>query len=1054
MSASSVFIRRPIATSLLTLGILLLGAIAYVLLPVAPLPEVDSPTISVSAGLPGASAETMAATVATPLERALGSIAGITEMTSSSSQGSSRVTLQFDLSRNIDAAARNVQAAINAARAMLPSGMPGNPSYRKVNPSDPPIMILALTSDTVPVKQLFDVASTVLAQRIAQVRGVGDVGLSGASLPAVRIAIDPNKLSAQGLSLDQVRTAVVASNANRPKGMIEESGVEGGRQWQLGANDQARSAAEYAPLVLKVRDGAVLRLQDVADVSDAMQDVRAYGLADGQRAIVMRIQKAPNANVIETVDGVRALLPQMRSALPAGAQMDVMLDRTQTIRASLHEVQLTLAISIGLVILVVLAFLRSARATLIPAVVVPVSLAGTCAAMYLLGYSLDNLSMMALTVATGFVVDDAIVVMENISRHLERGKTPLQAALDGAREIWFTVISISLSLIAAFIPILYMGGYVGRLFREFAVVLSVAILVSMVVSLSTTPMMAARLLRAKVHGQIQGQIKAAPGRLARWWLARQAAVQRGYRRSLRWSLRHQGVVLAVLAGVIALNVHLYQIIPKGFFPQQDGGRLIGNINADQGSSFQAMKVKLDAYMELLMQDPAVAHVVASTGGGQTNGAMVFIALKPLAERKISAEDVITRMRPTLAKVPGASLFLRTGQDIRIGGRQSDSEYQFTLQADELKELATWEPRIRRGMMELPELTDVSGDRQDRGPQTTLVIDRDALARQGISMRDMSTALNNAFGQRQVGVIYNPQNQYRVVMELTPEYLQSADALQNLFLTARDGKQVPLASLARVEPTLAPLSVAHDKGTPATTLSFNLAPEVSLSQATAAIDNLVAELGVPVSVRGVYSGTVNAFQAALANQPWLVLAAMITIYILLGVLYESLVHPVTILSTLPSAGVGALLALLLLKFEFSIIAMIGVVLLIGIVKKNAIMMIDFAIARQKRAAAQPGASSQHGSAAAAIYRAANIRLRPILMTTFAALFGALPLAIGMGMGSELRQPLGIAVVGGLLLSQLLTLYTTPVVFVCMDRLRRAVIGAKRRPHFPHALPTPS
>jgi len=890
----------------------------------------------------------------------------------------------------------------------------------------------------VPVKQLFDIASTVLAQRLSQVRGVGDVGLAGASLPAVRIAVDPNKLSAQGLSLEQLRQAVVAHNGNRPKGILEDAESQGAKQWQLAANDQANQAAEYAPLILKVREGAVVRLSDVAQVSDASQDVRAYGLADGQRAIILRIQKAPNANVLEAVDGVHALLPEMRAGLPAGARLELMMDRSLTIRASLHEVQITLLISIALVIVVVYAFLRRLRATLIPALVVPASLAGTLAVMYLLGYTLDNLSLMALTVATGFVVDDAIVVMENISRHLERGKTPLQAALDGAREIWFTVVAISLSLIAAFIPILYMGGFVGRLFREFAVVLSVAILVSMLVSLSATPMMAARLMQAQSH-------KPAAPSLGQRLLRR---LQRGYRRSLHWTLRHQPLALLALAGVIGLNVYLYQIIPKGFFPQQDVGRLIGGINADQGSSFQAMQGKMDAYMDLLRADPAVAHVTLSTGGGQTNSAQVFVALKPLAERKQTVDEILDRLRPKLAKVPGASLYLRAGADIRIGGRQSDSEYQFTLQADELSELATWEPRIRRGMSELKEITDVSGDRQDQGPQTTLTISRDALALHGISMRDISTALNNAFGQRQISVIYNPQNQYRVVMELAPEYLQNAEVLQNLFLTASNGSQVPLASLARVTPTLAPLSVAHDKGTPATTLSFNLATGVSLSQATAAIDRVVAELGVPVAVRGVYSGTVNAFQASLANQPWLVLAAVITIYILLGILYESLLHPITILSTLPSAGVGALLALLGLKMEFSLIAMIGVVLLIGIVKKNAIMMIDFAIAQQKRAALQ----GRSLPACAAIYRAARLRLRPILMTTLAALFGALPLAIGMGVGSELRQPLGVAVVGGLLLSQLLTLYTTPVVYVCMDRLRlRLARRLPGQPAHPRALP---
>ncbi|RTL42170.1 MAG: multidrug transporter subunit MdtC [Burkholderiales bacterium] len=1031
MNVSAPFIRRPVATSLLTIGLLLLGALAYLLLPVAPLPEVDSPTISVSANLPGASAETMAATVATPLERALGSIAGITEMTSSSQQGSTRVTLQFDLSRSIDTAARQVQAALNAARPLLPSGLPSNPTYRKVNPSDPPMMILALRSDRVPVRQLFDRASTVMAQRIAQVRGVGDVTVSGGSLPAVRVSVDPNKLAAQGLSLEQVRQAVVANNANRPKGAFEDAS---GRQWQVTANDQADTAAHYAPLVLKAREGSVLRLQDVADVSDAMQDVRAYGLADGEQAVIIRVQKAPAANIIQTVDGVMALLPQMRASLPPGARLDVVMERTQTIRASLRDVQITLVVSVLLVIVVVYAFLRRLRATLVPAIVVPASLAGTVAVMYLLGFSLDNLSLMALTVAAGFLVDDAIVVMENINRHLERGKTALQAALDGSREIGFTVLSISLALLAAFIPILYMGGYVGRLFREFAVVLAVAILVSMVVSLTATPMLAARLMQA--------QARETAGRGRRW--ARGAL--RAYRRSLRWTLRHQPVALAALAGVVSLNAWLYTTLPKGFFPQQDVGRLIGGINADQGSSFQAIKAKMEAYMEILRTDPAVAHVTMATGGGQS-GSQVFLALKPRSERgdDPSPENVTDRLRPRLAKIPGASLFLRTGSDIRVGGRQSDAEYQFTLQSDDLRELSVWEPRIRRAMSELKEITDVSGDRQDRGPQTSLVVDRDALARHGLTMRDVSTTLGNAFGQRQVSVIYNPQNQYRVVLELRPEYLQSAEALQNLFLTARGGAQVPLASLARIEPTLAPLAVAHDKGTPATTLSFNLTTGVSLSQATDAIDAAVARLGVPVSVRGVYSGTANAFKDLAANQSLLLLAAVVTIYILLGVLYESLLHPLTILSTLPSAALGALLALWALDKEFSLIALVGVVLLIGIVMKNAIMMIDFALARQQRAAER----GRQLAASAAIYRAASLRLRPILMTTLAAFFGALPLVAGMGTGSEIRQPLGITVAGGLVLSQVLTLYTTPVVFLALDRLRRLWPGQRARPA---ALPT--
>jgi multidrug efflux pump len=1033
MNVSALFIHRPVATGLLTAGLALVGAIAYALLPIAPLPQVDSPTLSVTANLPGASAETMAATVATPLERALGAIAGVNEITSSSSLGSSRVTLQFDLDRDINAAARNVQAAINAARTMLPTGLPSNPSYRKVNPADPPIMILALTSDTLPVARLFDAASTVLAQQLAQVPGIGDVGVAGSSLPAVRVALDPNKLSASGLSSDQVRQALVASNASRPNGVIED----GARQWQLGANDQARTAAEYRPLVLKARDGAVVRLQDVASVTDSMQDVRAYGLFNGRPAIVMELRKAPGASVIEAVDRVRALLPQLRATLPAGARLEVSMDRTLTIRASLQDVQLTLGLSLALVVAVVYAFLRDVRATLIPAVAVPASLAGTLGVMYLLGYSIDNLSLMALTVATGFVVDDAIVVLENIARHLERGKTPLQAALDGAREIWFTVLAISLSLVAAFIPILYMGGIVGRLFREFAVVLSVAVIVSMGVSLTTTPMMAARLLSPHTGSRRAGVRRdGSQGRVLGRALD---AVQRGYRRSLRWTLRHQPLVLLALAGVVVLNVQLYRVIDKGFFPQQDTGRLIGNVNADQGSSFQSMQGKLDAFMAIVMSDPAVEHVTATTGsggggpgGGRRNSAQLFVSLKPMGVRQASSDQVIARLRPRLSQVPGADLFLNAGQDIRVGGRAANAEYQFTLQSDDLPELTTWEPRIRRGMQALSVIEDVSGDRQDRGPQTSLVIDRDALARLGLTMRDVDSALNNAFGQRQVSVIYNPMNQYRVVMELAPAYLQSAGALKNLTLTAAAGQQVPLLSVARIEDTLAPLSVNHDKGTPATTLSFNLAPGHSLGEATEAIDNLIAELGVPVAVRGAYGGTANAFQASLKNQPWLLLAAVLTIYIVLGVLYESLIHPVTILSTLPSAGVGALLALMAFRFEFSVIAMIGVVLLIGIVKKNAIMMIDFAIARQRRAE-----RAGHGSSAAvAIYRAAHLRLRPILMTTLAALFGALPLAFGLGVGAELRQPLGIAIVGGLVLSQLLTLYSTPVVFVCMDRLRRA------------------
>ena len=1037
MNISAPFITRPVATTLLTIGVALVGILAFFLLPIAPLPQIDYPTISVSASLPGASAETMAATVATPLERALGSIAGVNEITSNSSLGSTRVTLQFNLDRDIDGAARNVQAAINAARALLPTGLPSNPTYRKVNPSDPPIMILSLTSSTLSTAQMYDAASTVLAQRLAQIDGVGDVSIGGGSLPAVRVDLSPSQLVANGISLDQVRMALVNTNANRPKGTVED----GQRQWQIGANDQSRTAAEYAPIILSYRNGAAVRLKDVAAVSDSVQDVRAYGLANGKPAILLLLSKAPSANIIEAVDRVNALLPQLRSSIPAGIDLGVVMDRTRTIRASLHEVEKTLAISIGLVVVVVYAFLRHARAVLIPSVAVPVSLAGTLGVMYLLGYSLDNLSLMALTVATGFVVDDAIVVLENITRHMERGKTALQAALDGAREIGFTVLSISLSLIAAFIPILFMGGIVGRLFREFAVVLSVAILISMVVSLTTTPMMAAALLRP------QRVIRQAPGRMARRLAAFQASVQRGYRRSLGWTLRHQPLALLALIGVIGLNVHLYRVIDKGFFPTQDTGRIIANVQADQGSSFQSMKTKLDSFMDIVRKDPAVDSVTGFTGGGQRNSANMFIALKPLSQRDATAEQVIERLRPQVTKVPGANLFMRSAQDIRIGGRQSNSEFQYTLQADELQDLRTWEPKIRQALSKLPQLEDISSDQEDRGQQTSLVIDRDAATRLGVTMRNIDNTLNNAFGQRQVGVIFNPLNQYRVVMGLAPDYLQSPDALKSFYITSDSGEQVPLSAVARVEPTLAPLSVSHDKGTPASTISFNLPAGGSLSQATDAVNNAVAELGVPVSVRGTFEGTANAFQASLKSQPLLILAAVITIYLVLGILYESLIHPITILSTLPSAGVGALLALMLFKTEFSIIALIGVVLLIGIVKKNAIMMIDFALAQQKRARAR----GSEISAAQAIHQAAQLRLRPILMTTLAALFGAIPLALGTGDGAELRQPLGIAIVGGLVLSQLLTLYTTPVVFVCMDRLSRR--RQKRDLMLvPHALPS--
>ncbi len=1014
MNLSAPFIARPVATTLITLGVALAGVLAFGLLPIAPLPQVDIPTISVSAGLPGASPDTMAATVATPLERALGSIAGVTEITSRSSLGSTNITMQFELNRDIDGAARDVQAAINAARTLLPTGMPSNPTYRKVNPAAAPIMILTLTSSTLTRGQMYDAASTVLAQRLSQVEGVGQVTIGGGALPAVRVELNPDKLAAMGVALDNVRLAITATTGNRPKGAVEE----GGRYWQIGANDQARNAAEYAGVILGYRNGAAVRLRDVAEVTDSVQDVRNYGIANGKPAIALFLLKEPGANIIETVQRVREILPRLQASIPQAIDLNILSDRTPTIRASLLAVENALGVAIGLVILVVLLFLRNWRAALLPAVAVPVSLAGTLGVMYLCGYSLDNLSAMALTVATGFVVDDAIVVLENISRYIEQGLSPREAALKGAREIGFTVLSISLSLVAVFIPLLAMGGVVGRLFREFSVVLAAAILVSMLVSLTTTPMMAAMLLQPR-------SVKRVPGRLARSmsWVGQ--TTMRAYRRSLVWTLRHQPLALLSLLAVVALNVYLYTTIPKTFFPQQDTGVIVGGVQADQGSSFQMMQQRLDRFMVIVSADPAVANISGSTGGGQRNSANFYITLKPLAERKVSADAVVARLRGKLAHEAGANLFLVPVQDIRVGGRQSNAQYQYTLQADDLDTLRSWEPRVRNALSQLPELADVSTDQQDTGLQTSLMVDRDAAARLGVSMNTIDTTLNDAFGQRQVSVIYNPLNQYRVVMEFAPEYLQGPQTLKGLYVNSSSGAQVPLASIARVETTNTPLAVNHQSGAPASTISFNLPLGVSLSQATVAIDNAMAELGVPVSLRGSFAGTANAFQKSLASQPLLIGAAIVTIYLVLGILYESLIHPVTILSTLPSAGVGALLALMLFKSEFSIIALIGVILLIGIVKKNAIMMIDFAIARQRLG---------HASAGAAILRAACQRLRPILMTTFAAIFGAVPLALGTGDGAEMRQPLGIAIVGGLILSQLLTLYTTPVVFVLMDKLR--------------------
>jgi multidrug efflux pump len=1042
MSISAPFIKRPIGTSLLAAALLLSGILAFNFLPVASLPRVDFPVIGVGAGLPGADPQTMASAVATPLERQFGRISGVNQMTSTSQLGSTSIVLQFDLNRNIDAAGRDVQAAINAARSQLPANLPSNPSYRKANPADAPILILALTSDTMTVPQMYDAADSILAQKLAQVAGVGQVFVGGAAQPAVRAELNPTLLNKLGVGLDTVRNALNAANANRAKGQVSDAT----NSWSLSANDQLFTADQYRSLIVAYSHGAPVRLGDVGEVEDSVSDTRNIGLANGKPSVLIIVFRQPGANIIDTVDRVRGMMPFLQSSISPAIDLTIAMDRTVTVRASVKDIEFTLILSIILVILVVFAFLRTVRATIIPSIAVPLSLVGTFGVMYLLGYSLDNLSLMALAISTGFVVDDAIVVLENITRYVEQGMGALEAAFKGASEIGFTVLSMSTSLVAVFIPLLMMGGIVGRLFREFAVTLSVAIAVSLLVSLTTTPTMCAKFLKPA-----QSERHNFFYRTSEWTFDKILAT---YRHALRWVLAHQPVTLVVTVLVACLSVYLYIIVPKGFFPQQDTGRIMGSVQAAQDISFQSMRDKMERYVTIVMKDPAVSTVVGFAGGNTaSNQGRFFVMLKSLDQRNVcqkrhfwqscpivTADDVINRLRGKLAVVPGATLFLQSAQDLTIGGRFGGAQYQYTLQGENLDDLNNWSPRLLDKLKTLPELRDVNTDQQDRGLQAKLVIDRDTASRLGVTPQSLDNALYDAFGQRQVSTMYRPLNQYHVVMEVAPQFQQTTEALQNIYVRSSNGTPVPLAAFTHFQSSNTPLAVNHQGQIPSVTISFNLAPGISLGQATQAIESAERTIRFPATIEASFQGTAAAFRDSLSSEPILILTALITVYIVLGMLYESYIHPITILSTLPSAGVGALLALLLTRNELNVIGTIGIILLIGLVKKNAIMMIDVALEVERTQGKKP---------AEAIYDACILRFRPIMMTTMAALLGGLPLALGKGTGSELHRPLGITIVGGLIVSQALTLFTTPVIYVYLDRVRLALRGGED-----HALPDTS